>query len=265
MAGTLERVLRRDRLLIAGALAALTALSWLQMVSPAACPVAASGGGVAPLAPLAPCCGSRFGVAFAMWVVMMAGMMIPSVAPMVLTHAAIARRRAAGGAPDASPALLLSLLFLAGYLCAWVAFSAVAAAAQGALFRAALLDGRSLSVGPWAGAAVLAAAALFQLSPAKSACLTQCRTPVGYFVTEWRDGKAGAVAMGLRHGAFCIGCCWMLMAVLFAVGIMNVVWGAALTAFVVAEKILPWRRAVVWSGGALCAAGAAALIWRAAS
>jgi predicted metal-binding membrane protein len=262
MAATLERLLRRDRLLIAAALAALTALSWLQMVLPAACPVPAPGGAAASLAP---CCGSRFGVAFAMWVVMMAGMMIPSVAPMVLTHAAIARRRAAGGAPHVSSALFLSLLFLAGYLCAWVAFSAAAAAAQGALLRAAVLDGRSLSVGPWAGAAVLAAAAAFQLSPAKSACLAQCRTPVGYFVTEWRDGKAGAVMMGLRHGAFCIGCCWMLMAVLFAVGIMNIVWGAALTAFVVAEKVLPWRRAVVWSGGALCAAGAAALIWRAVS
>src|SRR5438477_402546 len=86
-----------------------------------------------------------------------------------------------------------------------------------------------------AGAAVLISAAAFQLSPAKGAGLSQCRAPVGYFITEWREGRAGAVLMGLRHGSFCIGCCWMLMAVLFAVGIMNVVWGAVLTAFVVAE------------------------------
>ena len=252
----LERVLRRDRLLIGASLAALTALSWVQMVSPDAS--AATGAVAGQL--LAPCCGSRFSVAFAMWVVMMAGMMIPSVAPMVLTHAAIVRRRAAGGAPFVS-----SGLFLGGYLLAWVAFSAGAAALQCALFRAAVLDGRSLSVGPWAGAAVLIAAAAFQLSPAKSACLSQCRAPVGYFITEWREGRAGAVMMGLRHGTFCIGCCWMLMAVLFAVGIMNVVWGAVLTAFVVAEKALPWRRAIVWSGTAACAAGAVVLIWRAAS
>ena len=252
----LERVLRRDRLLIVAALAALTALSWLQMLAPAA----SAATGPAAGQHLAPCCGSRFSVAFAMWVVMMAGMMIPSAAPMVLTHAAIVRRRAAGGAPFVS-----SGLFLGGYLVAWVAFSAGAAALQCVLFRAAVLDGHSLSIGPWAGAAVLLAAAAFQVSPAKEACLSQCRAPVGYFITEWREGRAGAVMMGLRHGSFCIGCCWMLMAVLFAVGIMNVVWGAVLTAFVVAEKALPWRRAVVWSGTAACAAGAVILIWRAVS
>ncbi len=249
--GNLERILRRDRLLVGLALVVLTALAWLQMSLPAACrPEGAH---------LAPCCGARFGVAFAMWVPMMAGMMIPSVAPMVLAHAGIVRRRTATGAPFVS-----SGLFLAGYLLAWVGFSAAAALAQGALLRAAVLDGRSLSVGPWAGAALLLVAALFQLSPAKDACLSQCRSPVGYFLTEWREGKAGAVWMGLRHGSACIGCCWLLMAVLFAVGIMNVVWGAVLTAFVAAEKILPWRRAIVWSGSALCAGSAALLLWRAA-
>jgi len=193
-----------------------------------------------------------------MWVVMMAGMMIPSVAPMVLTHAAIVRRRA-----TRTPPFVSSGLFLSGYLLGWVAFSAVAALAQGALHRGALLDARSLSIGPWAGAAVLLAAAIFQLSPAKSACLSRCRAPVGYFITEWREGKAGALAMGLRHGASCIGCCWLLMAILFAVGIMNMLWGAAITAFVIAEKVLPWRRAVVWAGGAICLAGAAILLYRA--
>jgi predicted metal-binding membrane protein len=207
---------------------------------------------------LLPCCGSRFGVAFSMWVVMMAGMMIPSVAPMVLTHAAIMRRRVAQGAPFVS-----SGLFLGGYLLAWTAFSALAAFAQWLLYRTALLDGRALAIGPWAGGAVLLAAGLFQLSPAKDACVSQCRAPVGYFLTEWREGPAGAVMMGLRHGLTCIGCCWLLMAVLFSVGIMNLLWGAVITAFVIAEKILPWRRAVVWSGTALCLGGAVALMGRA--
>jgi len=227
-------------------LAALTVVSWLQMVADGA---GAESGGILP------CCGARFGVTFSMWVIMMAGMMIPSVAPMVLSHAAIMRRRVASGAPFVS-----STLFLAGYLGAWTAFSAVAALAQWALYRTGLLDGSSLSIGPWGGAAILVVAALFQVTPAKDACLSQCRAPLGYFMTEWREGHVGAVMMGLHHGFFCIGCCWLLMAVLFAVGIMNIVWGAAITAFVVAEKILPWPRLVVWSGSAMCLVGAAALV-----
>jgi predicted metal-binding membrane protein len=202
-----------------------------------------------------PCCGARFSVAFAMWVIMMAGMMVPSVAPMVLAHAGIMRRRVAQGAPFVS-----SSLFLLGYLVAWSAFSSVAAFAQCVLYRTSLLDGRSLSIGPWAGAVVLLAAAGFQFSHAKDACLSQCRVPLGYFMTEWREGHLGAVIMGLRHGVSCIGCCWLLMAVLFAVGIMNIFWGAVITAFVLAEKVLPWRRAVIWSGGAVCLAGATALV-----
>jgi predicted metal-binding membrane protein len=236
---------------ISVALAALTVVSWLHMVMPE---VASPDGGR-----LMPCCGARFSVTLTMWVVMMAGMMIPSVAPMVLTHAAITRRRVVQGAPFVPSGLLL-----AGYLLSWTAFSFVAALAQWALFRVALLDGHSLSIGPWAGSVVLLAAAAFQLTPAKNACLAQCRAPVGYFLTEWREGNAGAVSMGLRHGLFCIGCCWLLMAVLFAVGIMNIVWGAAITAFVVAEKVLPWPRAVVWFGAASCLVGAGALAYRGA-
>ncbi len=242
--------MRRDRLVISMTLGALTVVSWVQMVVPNDVPSGSDR--------LMPCCGARFGIAFSMWVVMMAGMMIPSVAPMVLAHAGIMRRRAAEGAPFVS-----SSLFLSGYLVAWTGFSAVAAFAQWALYRSTLLDGHSLSVGPWAGGAVLFAAAVFQLTPAKNACLSQCRAPVGYFMTEWRDGNMGAVTMGFRHGVFCIGCCWLLMAVLFAVGIMNLLWGAVITVFVIAEKILPWRRAVVWAGAALCLAGASALVCRA--
>lgn len=247
---TLEQVLRRDRLVISIVLGMLTLLSWAQMVLPNDGP---RGG-----ERLMPCCGARLDVTFAMWVVMMARMMIPSVAPMVLTHAAIMRRRVMRGAPFVS-----SGLFLAGYLLAWSGFSAVAALAQSVLYRSALLDGHSLTIGPSAGSALLIAAGSFQLSSAKDACLSHCRAPLGYFVTEWREGKAGAVQMGLRHGILCIGCCWLLMAVLFAVGIMNILWGAAITAFVVAEKVLPWPRAVVASGGAICFAGATVLSYRA--
>jgi predicted metal-binding membrane protein len=247
---TIERILRRDRQIISAVLGVVTVVAWLQMYLP----------GSVPSGPerLLPCCGARFGVTLSMWVVMMAGMMIPSVAPMVLTHASVMRRRVAQGAPFVS-----SGLFLAGYLVAWTGFSAVASLAQWMLFRSHLLDRHSLSIGPWAGAAVLVAAGVFQLSPAKDACLSQCRAPLGYFVTEWRDGALGAGRMGLHHGVVCIGCCWLLMAVLFAVGIMNVLWGLAITAFVVAEKVFPWPRAVVWSGSACCFVGATTLIYRA--
>jgi predicted metal-binding membrane protein len=253
MAG-LEQGLRRDRLALELALAALTILCWVEMAAPEGAP---SGAGR-----LLPCCGSRFGVAFAMWVVMMAGMMIPAVAPMVLAYAAIARRRAARGARLVS-SFISSGAFLAGYLVAWTAFAAVAALAQSALQRGGRLDA-SLSVGPWAGAVVLLAAGAYQLSPAKDACLSGCRAPVGFFLTRWREGAFGALAMGLEHGLSCVGCCWLLMAILFAVGIMNPLWGAAITLFVVAERVLPWRRTVVWAGGLLCLAGAAVLLYRAA-
>jgi len=253
MSSALERVLRRDRLVIGAALAALTALSWVQMVGMAE-------GELFGTTQLLRCCGTSFWMAFSMWVVMMAGMMIPSVAPMVLTHAAIMRRRGGAGAPFA----LASSSFLSGYLLAWTGFSAIAAFVQWALHRAALLDPRALTLGPWAGGAVLIAAAAFQFAPAKDACLSQCRAPLGYFMTEWRDGHLGAVQMGFRHGVFCIGCCWFLMAVLFAVGIMNIVWSALITAFVLAEKLAPWRRAVVWAGAATCVVAGLALMGSAA-
>jgi predicted metal-binding membrane protein len=251
MPTTIERVFLRDRLVIAWVLAGLTALSWLQMLLPNATPAGEDR--------LMPCCGTRFDVAFVMWTVMMAGMMIPSVAPMILSHAAIARRRVAIGTP-----LVSSALVLAGYLLVWTGFSAVAALAQCALYRGGFFDGHSLSIGPWAGGTVLLAAGVFQLSPAKNACLTHCRTPLGYFVTEWRHGHWGAVQMGARHGLYCMACCWLLMAILFAVGIMNILWGAVITAFVLAEKVLPWRRTVVWSGGLACMVAGMVLVCRAA-
>ena len=244
----IERYFARDRWVIVTVLTALTILCWMQMV-----PSHVEGSHS-----LMPCCGATFSTAFWMWVVMMAGMMIPSVSPMVLAHAAIMRRRTGRGAPFVS-----SALFLGGYLLAWSGFGFVAAGAQWLLYRIALLDGRSLSVGPWAGAVVLVAAGLFQFSTQKNACLSQCRAPVGYFMTEWREGRLGAVKMGLHHGTYCIGCCWLLMAVLFSTGIMNLLWGAVITAFTIGEKVLPWPRLVVGIGGLGCFAGAAVLVGRA--
>jgi predicted metal-binding membrane protein len=244
------RVLRRERLVLVALLALLTALSWVAMARMAS--EAPSGAGRLP-----PCC-ATFGLTFWMWVVMMAGMMIPSATPMVLTHAAIMRRRVALGGRYVS-----SALFFSGYLAAWTGFSLVAALAEWALHRSSLLDPETLRVRPLAAALVLLCTGAFQLSSVKDTCLSQCRAPLGYFLTEWREGLVGAFVMGLRHGWFCIGCCWLLMAILFAAGVMSLWWGAAITAFVIAEKLLPWRRLIVWSGAILCFGGAAIVLARA--
>jgi predicted metal-binding membrane protein len=246
MESGLGRVLQRQRLILVCLLAILTGLSWVSMARMAA---EAPGGGRLP-----PCC-ETFALTFWMWVVMMAGMMIPSATPMVLTHAALVRRRVGCGGQYVS-----SALFLSGYLAAWTGFSFVAALAEWALQRSSLLDPGTLRVRPVAAALVLLSAGVFQLSPVKNVCLSQCRAPLGYFLTEWREGRFGAFVMGLRHGWSCIGCCWLLMAILFAAGVMSLWWGAALTAFVIAEKLLPWPRLAVWSGAILCFVGGAVVL-----
>jgi predicted metal-binding membrane protein len=250
MEGVAGRVLRRERLVLVGLLALLTVLAWVAMARMAS--QAPSGVGRLP-----PCC-ATFWLTFWMWVVMMAGMMIPSATPMVLTHAAVARRRTAAGGPQSS-----SSLFFSGYLAAWSGFSLLAALAEWGLHRSSLLDPETLRIRPLAAGVVLLCAGVFQLSSAKGTCLARCRAPLGYFLTEWREGRLGALVMGLRHGAFCIGCCWLLMAILFAAGVMSLWWGAALTGFVIAEKLLPAPRLLVWAGAILCFAGAAFLLARA--
>jgi predicted metal-binding membrane protein len=183
---------------------------------------------------------------FAMWTVMMAAMMVPSVSPTVLTYAGIVRARRekampASAAPEAQcrPAKGSAVVFLAGYLAAWTAFSVAATAAQQGLRSAALLSPEMAANSRWIARALLIAAGIFQWTPLKNACLRHCRSPLGFLLTEWRDGRAGALRMGWRHGLYCVGCCWLLMALLFVVGVMNLVWVAAIAAFVIVEKIMP--------------------------
>jgi predicted metal-binding membrane protein len=173
------------------------------------------------------------------WVVMLAAMMFPSVAPMVTAYAKIGRRRRETGryAPRGSTAL-----FVAGYLLAWTAFGLVAYA----LFEAAasLVPG-GLTAGPagrYAAAGVILAAAVYQLTPAKNVCLTKCRTPLDFILHRLRPGYSGALRMGAEHGAWCVGCCWALMVALFALGVMSVGWMALVGAFIAVEKMRPWKR-----------------------
>jgi predicted metal-binding membrane protein len=173
-----------------------------------------------------------FGWFLGAWVVMMAAMMLPSVAPTVALYARMARAR--------SP--LLPVLFAVGYFVVWGGVGALA-------FAAAAIGGDVLAwdrAGRWVAGATLLAAAAYELTPLKSVCLRKCRSPLGFLLGTWRDGRAGAVQMGARHGAWCVGCCWALMAALFALGVMSIAWTALVAALIAAEKLLPWRRVATY-------------------
>jgi len=182
---------------------------------------------------------------FTMWAVMMVGMMAGTAAPMLLLFAGAHTARGTRGVPPAV------MMFGLGYTIVWVAFSAGAALAQWMLHRTAMLTpAMAASNGRLAGG-ILIAAGVYQLTPVKGACLTHCRSPLGFLITSWREGALGALQMGLRHGVHCLGCCWLLMGLLFVVGVMNLVWVAALTVFVFAEKIGPFGLIVARVAGAI--------------
>jgi predicted metal-binding membrane protein len=175
------------------------------------------------------------------WVVMMAAMMFPSVAPTVALYARMTRLR--------SP--VRPLLFAFAYLVVW---AAVGLLSYGLFEVGKTWFGSQLAWnagGRWVAASVLTAAAAYELTPLKNVCLGKCRSPLGFLLGNWRDGGTGAVEMGARHAAWCVGCCWALMAALFALGVMSLVWMAVVAALITAEKTIPWRRPVVWGTTAI--------------
>jgi predicted metal-binding membrane protein len=177
---------------------------------------------------------TEFGLRLAMWAVMMVAMMVPTAAPMTLLYAAVARKAAAPH-PLASTSV-----FVTGYISIWTIFSLVATMAQHALDRAALLSPMMVSTSTVFGAALLIAAGVYQLTPLKNACLKNCRAPAHFLSRYWRTGNLGAFHMGLRFGAYCVGCCWILMGLLFVGGVMNLLWIAAIAIFVLLEKTFPF-------------------------
>ena len=191
-----------------------------------------------------------------MWGGMMIAMMLPSAAPMILAFDGLERRNAQAGR-----AMSRSLAFGGAYLLVWIGFSALAAGAQWALQASGVLTPMIVSNSNGLTAGLLILAGLYQLTPLKQACLRHCRTPLGFLMAEWRDGTGGAVAMGLKHGLYCAGCCWALMLLLFVAGAMNPVWIAFLTLAVALEK---WPQMPGWLtwiySAALIAAGAAILL-----
>jgi predicted metal-binding membrane protein len=251
----LEALLRRDRAVVLAGLVGLTALAWLHLAHMA---LGTEAGAMAEAAMAAPARwdAARFALGFAMWVVMMVAMMLPGAAPMVLLFAAIERKRGAGPDPPSRAAV-----FVLGYLLVWAAFSVAAVAAQWALSEAALLSPALASRSPALGGALFVAAGLYQLTPLKHACLRRCRYPVRFLVASWRPGTLGALRMGLAHGAWCVGCCWPLMGLLFAGGVMNLLWVAAIAGFVLVEKVAPrGELAARASGGLMLGFGAYLLL-----
>ena len=171
---------------------------------------------------------------FLMWVVMQVAMMIPSASPMILMFAKLNRQR-----EGERSHLFSTLIFFFGYVLVWAAFSVGATIAQWGMHDAALLSPMMVSTSPILGGVILIAAGVFQFTPLKQACLHRCRSPLGFFLTEWREGRRGALLMGLRHGAFCVVCCWLLMALLFVAGVMNLLWIAVIAVYVLIEKVAP--------------------------
>jgi predicted metal-binding membrane protein len=240
---------RRERAVILAALAGVTALSWLYLAH-----LARGMDGM----PDMPAMSMSAVLAFLMWWVMMIGMMLPGALPMTLTFATVNRRRRELGTPYVPTAV-----FVAGYLLAWGAFSLAATGAQWWLEHAALMKPMRHLASPLAGGLLFIAVGLYQLAPLKHACLRRCRSPLAFVLERWHDGTAGALRMGAEHGAYCLGCCAFLMALLFVGGVMNLLWAAAIAAFVLVEKLAPAGEAVARAAGLLAVGAGVWMVARA--
>lgn len=248
-AGALEAVLNRDRARALLALAAVAGLAWLWLIDMA--DMEDMSAMMAVAMDMTPWDATAFALMFLMWVVMMIGMMLPGAAPMILLFAAIHRKQMSHGTPYA-----LTAAFALGYLLVWTAFSLFATILQSGLQQAALLSPMLVSTSSVLGGMLFVAAGVYQWTPLKRVCLDRCRSPLDFMLLRWRGGMAGALRMGIEHGAFCLGCCWLLMGLLFVGGVMNLLWVAAIALFVLTEKLARGgERIARITGGAMVAAG----------
>jgi predicted metal-binding membrane protein len=264
MRGT-ETLFRREGVGVFAALTVLTLLAWLALLGGAGTgmdPIAMSGW-LMPLT-LPPALSSAWTpfywlVAFFMWAAMMVAMMMPSASPMVLLYARVVRHAESQG--RASRATASVTAFASAYLALWILFSLLAVTAQWALEHLGVMSAMmSLRTALLSGG-VLIAAGLYQLSPVKAACLSHCRAPASFLTAHWRPGVFGAWRMGLSHGAYCVGCCAILMLLLFVGGVMNLIWIAGLTLFVAVEKLAPFGAAAAKAMAVALIAGGAALVY----
>lgn len=254
-ASVLTSLLRRDRAIVIGGLAGAILLPWLYLFHSAGMDMRAMGDLAMPMTRTSWSPG-YFALMLIMWAVMMAAMMLPSAAPMILLYATIARRRQASGG-----VIPTTGIFALGYLAVWAMFSVAATILQWRLDAAALLSPMMGTTSIVVAGIVLVGAGIYQWTPLKQACLRQCQSPLDFVLSSWREGSRGALVMGVRHGLFCLGCCWMLMLLLFVGGVMNLFWIAGLSLFVLLEKSAQnglWLGRV--GGAALIAWGGATLL-----
>ena len=245
----------RDRIAVLAALSGVVALCWWYLVRMARDMYGAMDGPSAWMM-AGTWDATYFTLMCGMWAAMMAGMMLPSAAPTVLLYGAVLRN-----GDDRAGTLGRSSAFAFGYLLAWTGFSIAATALQWLLARTALLSPMMESTRPLLDAGILIAAGLYQWTPLKRICLKLCRAPVDFISRNWRNGADGALLMGLHHGLYCIGCCWVLMLLLFVGGVMNLAWIAAISVVVLLEKLMPeGDRGGRLGGVLLIAAGLAVLL-----
>lgn len=261
----LERLLERDRTIVVVGLITVIAISWAYILTGAGMNMTASQmtqmpGPSAAMKMMGPVDWTP-GYALlmvVMWWVMMTAMMLPSAAPMILVYAAINRKQQQDGDP-----IIATGAFVTGYLMTWGGFSLAATGLQWFLQRSALLSAGMASTSALLGGVLLSAAGIWQLTPMKHVCLRYCRTPLHFLSLHWREGRIGAFRMGVGHGAFCLGCCWVLMGLLFYGGVMNLYWIIGLAAFVLLEKLVPAGHRLSLIVGVGLIGWGAALIWAA--
>lgn len=253
----LTRWLKRDPLIVSLGLVGLVALAWLDLLRRAgALSLRTLGHEMAMPRTTFWGIADVMGTA-TMWAVMMAAMMLPSAAPMLLLFSAVNRKRGAAGTP-----VVPTGIFLLGYLLVWGGFSLLATGAQGGLHTLMLLSPGLAIANPLLGGLILVAAGAYQFTPLKETCVVHCQSPLDFLFTGWREGASGALQMGLRHGGYCLGCCWVLMALLFVGGAMNLTWIALIAGFVLLEKVLARGMVVSRLAGGLLLLWGLSLAWR---
>lgn len=251
----LEQLLRKPEHLILTGIAGTVVLCWMYLV-PTSLDMYSGMDGLAAWMMQSTWDVRYFILMFLMWAVMMAGMMLPSAAPTILMYGAVIRKRSQPQQP-----VVRSYAFTGGYLLAWMGFSLGATVLQWLLAEVALLSPMMEAAHPLFAAGILITAGVYQWMPFKQACLTQCRSPMAYLSRHWHSGVAGALRMGIEHGLYCLGCCWALMLLLFFGGVMNLIWIAGITFFVLLEKLAPfgsWTSRI--SGILLVAVGIGVLV-----
>ncbi len=238
---TLENLLKRDKITLISSIAGITIVAWLYLYYLALGMDSMSMDHALDMPQMHHWGSVEFLLMFIMWVVMMIGMMLPSASPMILLFAAVNRKRR-----EKKGLYVPTAFFASGYIFVWACFSILATLAQWKLHTLSLLSSMNMaSTSPVLGGVILIGAGIFQWTSLKYACLTHCRSPLDFLMQDWREGQWGAFTMGVKHGGYCLGCCWVLMLILFVTGVMNLLWVAIIAAFVFLEKA---ARSGLWIG-----------------